>query len=203
MRDSIHTMTAAQVFHLPPEMVTSEMRRRAKAINFGIVYGIGAFSLSQDIHVSVAEAREYINSYLNTYPGVKQYMEQIVEQSAKTGNVTTMFGRVRELPEIQSSNKNIRAFGERVALNTPIQGTAADIIKIAMVRVYESLKQEKLDARLILQVHDELLIESSIQDAPRAKEILKQQMEQAVSVSYTHLATFYLFRLLLLPYPLS
>ena len=107
----IHTMTAAQVFHLPPEMVTSEMRRRAKAINFGIVYGIGAFSLSQDIHVSVAEAREYINSYLNTYPGVKQYMEQIVEQSAKTGNVTTMFGRVRELPEIQSSNKNIRAFG--------------------------------------------------------------------------------------------
>ena len=179
----IHTMTAAQVFHLPPEMVTSEMRRRAKAINFGIVYGIGAFSLSQDIHVSVAEAREYINSYLNTYPGVKQYMEQIVEQSAKTGNVTTMFGRVRELPEIQSSNKNIRAFGERVALNTPIQGTAADIIKIAMVRVYESLKQERLDARLILQVHDELLIESSIQDAPRAKEILKQQMEQAVSLS--------------------
>ena len=130
----------------------------------------------------MAEAREYINSYLNTYPGVKQYMEQIVEQSAKTGNVTTMFGRVRELPEIQSSNKNIRAFGERVALNTPIQGTAADIIKIAMVRVYESLKQERLDARLILQVHDELLIETAKEELPRVEKLLRDEMMHAADL---------------------
>lgn len=179
----IHTMTASKVFGVAPELVTAELRRRAKAINFGIVYGIGAFSLAQDLHVTIAEASRYIENYLNTYSGVKKYMEDIVASSTKSGQVKTMFGRIRKLPEILSSNRNVKAFGERVALNTPIQGTAADIIKIAMVRVYDRLLEEQLDAKLILQVHDELLIEASITDAPRAKEILKQEMEQAVTLS--------------------
>lgn len=179
----IHTATASQVFGVPAEVLPAELRRRAKAINFGIVYGIGAYSLSQDINVSVAEAKEYIENYLHTYSGVRQYMNDIVESSAKSGYVKTMFGRVRHLPEIASSNHNTKAFGERVALNTPIQGTAADIIKIAMVKVYRRLKEEGLSAQLILQVHDELLIEVSKADAPRAKVILKEEMEHAADLS--------------------
>ena len=179
----IHTATASQVFGVPAEVLPAELRRRAKAINFGIVYGIGAYSLSQDINVSVAEAKEYIENYLHTYSGVRQYMNDIVESSAKSGFVKTMFGRVRHLPEITSSNHNTKAFGERVALNTPIQGTAADIIKIAMVKVYQRLKEEGLSAQLILQVHDELLIEVSKADAPRAKGILKEEMEHAADLS--------------------
>ncbi|MDY3988879.1 MAG: DNA polymerase I [Massilioclostridium sp.] len=179
----IHTATASQVFGVPAEVLPAELRRRAKAINFGIVYGIGAYSLSQDINVSVAEAKEYIENYLHTYSGVRQYMNDIVESSAKSGYVKTMFGRVRHLPEITSSNHNTKAFGERVALNTPIQGTAADIIKIAMVKVYRRLKEEGLSAQLILQVHDELLIEVSKADAPRAKVILKEEMEHAADLS--------------------
>lgn len=179
----IHTATASQVFGVPPEVLPAELRRRAKAINFGIVYGIGAYSLSQDINVSVAEAKEYIDNYLRTYSGVRQYMEDIIGSSSKSGYVKTMFGRVRHLPEIQSSNHNTKAFGERVALNTPIQGTAADIIKIAMVKVYRRLKEEKLSAQLILQVHDELLIEVAEADAPRAKKILKEEMENAAALS--------------------
>lgn len=179
----IHTATASQVFGVPAEVLPAELRRRAKAINFGIVYGIGAYSLSQDINVSVAEAKEYIENYLHTYSGVRQYMNDIVESSAKSGFVKTMFGRVRHLPEITSSNHNTKAFGERVALNTPIQGTAADIIKIAMVKVYRRLKEEGLSAQLILQVHDELLIEVSKADAPRAKGILKEEMEHAADLS--------------------
>ena len=142
----IHTNTAAQVFNMPALYVTPEMRRKAKAVNFGIVYGIGAFSLSQDIGVSVAEADRYIKNYLDTFSGVKKYMEDTVTFAQENGYIETLYGRRRALPEISSSNKNIVNFGKRVAMNTPIQGTAADIIKIAMIRVYRRLKKEQLDA---------------------------------------------------------
>lgn len=178
----IHTKTASEVFDLPPVLVTPQMRRSAKAVNFGIVYGIGAFSLAGDIGVSRAEAARYIEGYFKTYPGVKQYMESVVEQAHRDGFVTTLFHRRRYLPELKSSNKNLIAFGERVAQNMPIQGTAADIIKLAMVRVRNRLIAEKLDARIILQVHDELIVEAREQDAARAGEILKQEMEHAVEM---------------------
>ena len=178
----IHTATAAQVFDMPANMVTSEMRRAAKAVNFGIVYGIGAFSLSKDIDVSVAEADRYIKNYLARYPGVKDFMEKTVDDAKKTGYAVTMFGRRRPIPELKNSNKNIQAFGKRAAMNAPIQGTAADIIKIAMIKVYRRLKEEKLDARLILQVHDELIIEVSERDAERAAAVLGEEMRNAVKL---------------------
>ena len=143
----IHTATAAQVFGVEPEQVTPLMRRHAKAVNFGIVYGISEFSLSEDIGVTRKEARQYIDNYLAHYAGVRTYMHEIVEQAKRDGYVTTLFGRRRELPELKSSNFNIRSFGERVALNTPIQGTAADIIKLAMIRVDAALRKQKLKAR--------------------------------------------------------
>lgn len=180
--EDIHRATAAQVFRLPPEMVTPVMRSRAKAVNFGIVYGIGAFSLSQDIGVSIAEAKEYIEGYLSTYSGVKRYMEEIIKFGQENGYVKTLFGRRRYLPELAASNKVTRAFGERVAMNTPIQGTAADIIKIAMVRVYGRLQEEGLRARLILQVHDELLVEAPEEEAARAAVILQEEMEGAMKL---------------------
>ena len=178
----IHTVTASQVFDQPPMFVTPLMRSRAKAVNFGIVYGIGAFSLSQDIGVSVAQADQYIKDYLKTYSGVKTYMEEIVAFGKEHGYVETMFHRRRYLPELAASNKNLQAFGKRVAMNTPIQGTAADIIKIAMVKAARRLQKEKLDARIILQVHDELIIEASEQDAQAAQLVLQQEMEHAVSL---------------------
>ncbi len=181
--EDIHTNTAAQVFNLPPMFITPIMRRRAKAVNFGIVYGIGAFSLSKDIGVSVAEADGYIKSYLKTYSGVKRYMESTIEQGKELGYVTTLFGRRRYLPELKSSNRNLRAFGERVAMNAPVQGTAADIIKIAMIRVYNRLREEGLRAKLILQVHDELLIEAPKEESERVAELLKQEMGQAATLS--------------------
>lgn len=180
--DDIHTITASQVFDLPLAFVDSSMRSAAKAVNFGIVYGIGAFSLSQDIGVSVSEADKYIKNYLENYSGVKQYMENIIEQGKKDGFVTTLFGRRRYIPELNSTNGNLRAFGARVARNTPIQGTAADIIKLAMVNVYNKLKEENLDAHLILQVHDELIVEASLKDAQRASEILQAEMENAADL---------------------
>lgn len=178
----IHTATAAQVFDMPAEMVTSEMRRAAKAVNFGIVYGIGAFSLSKDIDVSVAEADRYIKNYLARYPKVHDFMEKVVDDAKKNGYAVTMFGRRRPIPELKNSNKNIQAFGKRAAMNAPIQGTAADIIKIAMIKVYERLKAEKLDARLILQVHDELIIEVKECDAERAAAVLGEEMRSAVKL---------------------
>lgn len=178
----IHTTTAAQVFKLPEEMVTPAMRFRAKAVNFGIVYGISAFSLSQDTGVSVQEADHYIKGYLETYSGVKQYMEDTVAFAKENGYVKTMFGRRRNLPELASAKKAMRSFGERVAMNTPIQGTAADIIKIAMIRVYKRLRQEGLQARLILQVHDELLVEAPVLEAEKAARILQEEMEHAISL---------------------
>lgn len=175
----IHTATAAQVFDMPPEMVNSEMRRAAKAVNFGIVYGIGAFSLSKDIDVSVAEADRYIKNYFAKYPNIKSFMDKTVDEASENGYAVTMYGRRRYIPELKNSNKNVQAFGKRAAMNAPVQGTAADIIKIAMVRVYNRLKAEELDARLILQVHDELIIEVSEKDAEKAAAVLGEEMNSA------------------------
>lgn len=179
--DDIHAITASQVFHIPLEMMTPDIRSKAKAVNFGIVYGIGAFSLSKDIHVSVAQAKEYIENYLNTYHGVRDYMDNVVKTAKEQGYVTTAFHRRRYLPELTASNFNTRSFGERVAKNMPIQGTAADIIKIAMIRVEKRLEQEKLNAKLIMQVHDELIVEAENSCAERVCQLLKEEMENAVS----------------------
>lgn len=179
----VHTATASSVFGLPEEMITSEMRRSAKAVNFGIVYGIGAFSLSKDIDVSVAEADRYIKNYFATYPKIKEFMDSSVENAVSTGYAVTAFGRRRYIAELKSSNKNLQAFGKRAAMNAPIQGTAADVIKIAMIRVYNRLKAEKLDAELILQVHDELIIEASEKDSEVAAKILGEEMLRAVEFS--------------------
>ncbi|MGN0519027.1 MAG: DNA polymerase I [Acutalibacteraceae bacterium] len=181
--DDIHAITASQVFKMPLEMITPIMRSRAKAVNFGIVYGIGAFSLSKDIGVTRKEASNYINNYLAHYSGVDKYMANVVEEAKNKGYVETMFNRRRYLPELASSNHNLRAFGERVARNMPIQGTAADIIKIAMVRVYRRLKEEKMSAHLILQVHDELIVEAPVSEADRVKKILEQEMSGAVDMA--------------------
>ena len=175
----IHTVTASQVFHMPEKLVTPLMRSRAKAVNFGIVYGIGAFSLSKDIGVTRAEADRYIKDYLHLYAGVDRYMKEVVEQAKKDGYVKTLFARRRYLPELASSNGMLRAFGERVARNMPIQGTAADIIKIAMIRVYHRLKDENMQAKLILQVHDELIVEAPEAEAQKAAQIVSEEMENA------------------------
>lgn len=179
----IHASTAARVFNMPQEMVTSEMRSYAKAVNFGIVYGIGAFSLSKDIGVSVQEAGDYIKEYLRNYSGVDAYMKRVAEEAKEQGYVETIFGRRRYLPELKSTNFNMRAFGERVARNMPIQGAAADIIKIAMIRVSDRLEREHLQAKLILQVHDELLVECPEREAEQVKALLTEEMESAVSLS--------------------
>ena len=181
--EDIHRVTASQVFDTPLEEVTPLLRSRAKAVNFGIVYGISAFSLAQDIGVWPNEAKAYIEAYLAKYHGVRQYMKRIVEQAKADGYVSTLYGRRRELPELKSSNFNMRSFGERVALNMPIQGTAADIIKLAMVRVYKRLRDEKLTARLILQVHDELIVECPESEAERVCDILKYEMEHTAALS--------------------
>lgn len=180
--EDIHTVTASQVFGVPHESVTAELRRKAKAVNFGIVYGISDFSLASDIGVSRKEAGEYIAGYFANYPEIKEYLDRTVEEAREKGFVTTMFGRRRYLPEIKSSNYNIRSFGERVAMNTPIQGAAADIIKIAMVRVAKALKKAKLSAKLILQVHDELIVEAPLDEADKAAEILHREMEAAAEL---------------------
>lgn len=178
----IHTATAAQVFDMPADMVTSEMRRAAKAVNFGIVYGIGAFSLSKDIGVTVAEADRYIKNYFAKYPNIHSFMDGTVADAQESGYAVTMFGRRRPIPELKNSNKNVQAFGKRAAMNAPVQGTAADIIKIAMIKVYRRLKAENLDARLILQVHDELIIEVSEKDAERAAAVLGEEMRGAAAL---------------------
>lgn len=181
--DDIHSITASQVFDMPIDMVTPLMRSRAKAVNFGIVYGIGAFSLSKDIGVSVAEARRYIQNYLDHYSGVNKYMEAIVAEAKADGYVKTMFNRRRYLPEINASNAIQRGFGERVARNMPIQGTAADIIKIAMVKVFNRLRNENMQSKLIMQVHDELIIEAPENEKEKAMNILKEEMENAVDMT--------------------
>ena len=178
-----HTLTAAKVFHVAPEEVTSRMRSSAKAVNFGIVYGISAFSLAQDIGVSVAEAKEYMERYFDTYRGVKRYMEQVVETAREKGYVETLMHRRRALPELKSSNFNMRSFGERVALNMPIQGTAADIMKLAMVRVEQRLQAEGLAAKLIMQVHDELIVECPEEEREAVERLLEEEMSGVVRLS--------------------
>ena len=157
------------------------MRKRAKAVNFGILYGMGDFRLSNDLHISMKQAKQYIESYLSSYPKIAEYLERVKEEARRDGYVTTMMGRRRYIPEFSGKNKNLQAFGERVAMNSPIQGSAADIIKIAMINVAEKLKG--IDARLVLQVHDELLIEASRECADEAEKILREEMENAVKLS--------------------
>jgi len=181
--EDIHTVTASQVLGIPPEQVTKQQRSNAKAVNFGIVYGISAFSLSQDINVSVAEAKAYMESYFEKYHGVRQYMKAVVEAAREDGYVSSLYGRRRALPELKSSNFNLRAFGERVALNMPIQATAADIMKIAMIRVNRALKQSGLHARLLLQVHDELIAECPAEEAEQVAELLSREMQAAAELS--------------------
>ena len=179
----IHTVTASQVFGVPVDFVTPVMRSRAKAVNFGIVYGIGAFSLSKDIGVTRKEADTYIKNYLATYKGVASYMENTIKEAKLDGFVSTIFGRRRYLPELQNSNRMLVAFGERVARNAPIQGSAADIIKLAMIKVWERLKNDHPTARLILQVHDELIVECDEKDAENICLILSEEMQNAAQLS--------------------
>ena len=178
----IHTSTAAKVFRVPENMVTSELRKRAKAVNFGIVYGIGEFSLSDDLHISMKEAKEYIESYKASYPLVDKYLKDIVEEGYAHGFVSTLYGRRRYIPELSGQNKMLKKFGERVAMNSPIQGTAADIIKVAMINVNRRLKEEGIDAKLILQVHDELLVEAHKDCVDLAAKILREEMENAIQL---------------------
>lgn len=181
--EDFHSVTASQVFNLPLSEVTPLMRRHAKAVNFGIVYGISEYSLSQDIGVSRKDAKAYIENYLTKYQGVRDYMKSIVETARKQGYVETMFARQRKIPEINNSNFNIRSGAERIALNTPVQGTAADIIKLAMVRVYDALEKQALQARLILQVHDELIVECPAFEAQNVMDIVTEAMEDAVKLA--------------------
>ena len=183
MHADIHRTTASQVFHIPFDEVTDLQRRNAKAVNFGIVYGISSFGLSQDLSITRKEAAEYIDQYFKTYPGVKHFLDQSVSEAKENGYVTTMFGRRRPVPELNSSNFMQRSFGERVAMNSPIQGTAADIIKIAMIRVYRRLKEEGLKSRLILQIHDELLIETREEETSQVMRILEEEMTHAAELS--------------------
>ncbi|MDE6086925.1 MAG: DNA polymerase I, partial [Oscillospiraceae bacterium] len=179
----VHTATAAKIFHVPELLVQPEMRSAAKAINFGILYGMGAFSLSKDIHVTRQEAEQYIRDYLGSYPEVSKFLDQIVRDATKSGYVCTMFQRKRYVPELRASNKQVQASGKRIAMNTPVQGTAADIIKLAMIRVHDRLARELPDAKLLLQVHDELIIEVNLQDADQAEKILHEEMTNAVKLS--------------------
>lgn len=181
--EDFHTVTASRVFNVPLEDVSHTLRSRAKAVNFGIVYGISAFSLSQDINVSPKEAQAYMDAYMEKYHGVRDYMKNVVEKAREQGYVSTLYGRRRELPELKNSNFNLRSFGERVALNMPIQGTAADIMKLAMVHVDERMCREGLQARLLLQVHDELIVECPAEEAETVSKILKEEMENAASLS--------------------
>jgi DNA polymerase-1 len=179
----IHRLTASQVLHIPPDEVTPEQRGNAKAVNFGIVYGISAYGLSEDLQISKQEAENYIKGYFEKYPKIKTYLDESVARAKKDGYAETLFGRRRPVPELFSSNFNTRGFGERVAMNMPVQGTAADIIKIAMLRVWERLKQEKAASRLVLQVHDELLLEVDRQECTAVSDIVRFEMENAAKLS--------------------
>ncbi len=179
----IHRKTAAAVFGTPEEYVTDEMRKRAKAVNFGIVYGIGGFSLAKDIGTTTAEATRYIKSYMMNYPSIEIYLDRVVNEAKELGYTATPMGRRRYIPELRSSNGNLRAFGKRVAMNAPIQGAAADIMKLAMINVAKRLKSEGLDAKIVMQVHDEIVVEASLKDKARCAEVIKAEMESAVSLS--------------------
>ena len=181
-QSDIHRITASQVFHIPFDEVTPQQRRNAKAVNFGIVYGISSFGLSQDLSITRKEAAKYIDDYFATYPGIKTFLDHAVTHAKEEGYVVTLFGRRRPVPEISSSNFMQRSFGERVAMNSPIQGAAADIIKIAMIRVNQKLKKQKMKSRLVLQVHDELLIEAYEPELEAVQKILKEEMEHAAKL---------------------
>lgn len=179
----IHRSTASKVFHVPFDEVTDLQRRNAKAVNFGIVYGISAFGLSQDLDIGQKEAQGYIDSYFETYPKIKEFLDRTVAEAKEKGVTKTLYGRIRPVPELSSSNYMQRQFGERVAMNAPIQGTAADIIKIAMIRVHDRLIREKYKSRLILQVHDELLIETAEEEKDAVIALLEQEMQSAADLS--------------------
>ena len=179
----IHRATAARVHNIPLEEVTPAMRTGAKAVNFGIVYGIGAFSLSQDLGVTVKEAEQFIKTYLDKFPGVRNYMESSVAFGKEHGYVKTLFGRRRPVPELASTNYNIRSLGERIAMNTPIQGTAADVIKLAMIRVWRRMNAESLKSRRVLQVHDELIVEAPDDELARVEVILREEMQGAAALA--------------------
>ena len=179
----IHTATACRIFGVSPEDVSIEMRKKAKAINFGILYGMGEFSLAEDLKIPRYEARDYIDSYLDSYPAIEQYLENIVREAHEQGYVSTMFGRRRYIPEISASNKNLQKFGERVAKNSPIQGSSADIIKIAMINTHKKLCESGTGAKLLLQVHDELLIECPREHKEEVLLLLTKEMENATRLS--------------------
>ena len=179
----IHRKTASEVFNVPFEEVTPLMRSRAKAVNFGIIYGMSDFSLGKDLNIPRKEAKEYMEIYFNRYPNIKKYLDGVIESTTENGYITTMFNRRRFIKEIESSNKITKALGERLAMNAPIQGTAADIIKIAMIRVYNRLKEEKLNSKLILQVHDELILNVKSSENEKVTKIVKEEMENAVKLS--------------------
>jgi DNA polymerase-1 len=178
----IHTATASQVFNVPMESITSELRQAAKSVNFGIIYGISAFGLANDLHISTKKAQEYIDKYFETYSEIKTYMQKNVETAKEKGSIETLLGRRRVINELFSSNYNIRSFGERAAMNMPMQGSSSDIIKIAMINVAKKLKNGGYKARLVLQVHDELVIDCPENEADRVRELLKEEMESAVSL---------------------
>ena len=180
--EDIHSRTAAEIFGVPIEQVTPEQRDSAKAVNFGIVYGISDFGLAKNLGISRNEAKKYIDSYFSRYPGIKEYMDKVVKQGKEKGYVETLMGRRRKLPELSSRNHNIRSFGERVAMNMPIQGTAADIIKKAMNDVYYALKERGLRSKLILQVHDELIIDTYLPELEEVKALVKEKMENAIKL---------------------
>ena len=181
--EDIHKEAASKVLHKPIEEVTKEERNSAKAVNFGIVYGISDFGLAEQLGIKRREAKAYIEQYLQEYSGIKNYMTDIVENAKTKGYVSTMFGRRRYIKELTSSNYMVREFGKRAAMNTPIQGTAADIMKIAMLKVFNQLKEQKLNAKIVLQVHDEMMIEAPIQEKEQVKQILKDNMESAVTLN--------------------
>lgn len=184
----IHTKTASEILGKAPEELTSEERSSAKAVNFGIIYGISDYGLSQNLGISRKAAKEYIEGYKATYPDIERYMDEIVEEAKEKGYVETYYGRRRNVPELSSSNFNVRSFGERIALNTPIQGTAADIIKLAMIRVDEALEEEGMGARLVLQIHDELIVEVDEAHAEKVGKLIKKIMEEVADFAVTLLA---------------
>lgn len=178
----IHTKTASKVFHTDLDKVTKRQRSEAKAVNFGIIYGISDYGLSQNLNIPRKEAKEYIDNYMASYPSIKEYMDSIVEKAKEDGYVETLFKRRRYVPEINSRNFNVRSFGQRVALNTPIQGTAADIIKIAMIETDKNLKKAGLDAKIVLQIHDEIILEADESCKDEAIKILRESMEAAADL---------------------
>ena len=179
----IHTISASQVFKVPVEEVSKQLRSRAKAVNFGIVYGISEFGLAEQIDIKRNEAKQYIEQYLETYHGIRDFMSDIVESAKRKGYVETLFGRRRYISELSSNNYMVRKFGERAAMNTPIQGTAADIMKIAMIKVYNELKNRNLKSKIVLQIHDELIIETVLEEKEEVAKLLKECMESATTLS--------------------